>query len=64
MSLDLRERTFGKLSVARTESDVWSTLTFWLCFCECGAQLVASETDLLKGEVIACDKCCKEQKSN
>jgi len=57
MSPDLRERTFGKLTVARVASEVWATPVLWLTFCTCGTQMIVPEKDLLSGEVDVCDEC-------
>ena len=54
---DLRERTFGKLTVARADSEVWQIPVSWVCFCECKAQIVVLEAKLIHGEVISCEKC-------
>ena len=54
---DLRERTFGKLTVARADTEVWQTPVSWVCFCECGRQIVVLEAKLIHGEVTSCEQC-------
>jgi hypothetical protein len=52
--IDLRERIFGLLSVARTESEVCAEPVLWWCFCECQNTCVVEEKDLISGTVTSC----------
>ena len=54
--IDLRERQFGKIVVARVD-DEWSDIIQWVCFCKCGDLMVILEEDLMKGEITSCEKC-------
>jgi hypothetical protein len=53
-TIDLRERTFGDLTVVRRASDIWAVPVTWLAFCRCGGKIVALEEDLVKGKAVTC----------
>ncbi len=46
---------FGRLIVQRVASHR-GVMTYWLCRCDCGAELIVSNADLKKGYTVSCDK--------
>ena len=51
----LAGQRFGRLRVTCKirRSNQW----FWRCFCDCGADVMASTRDLTTGKVQSCERC-------
>jgi hypothetical protein len=52
--MDMVGRKFGKLTVIREAESKLYKDGGWLCKCDCGKEIIASETNLFSGEAIGC----------
>lgn len=55
----LTGRRYGNLIVIKIAERYMEKL-YWLCKCDCGAELVAVTSDLKKGKVTACRPCTRK----
>lgn len=51
---DLTGQRFGSLTVIRKHEKTWGGNVIWVCGCDCGAEKLVKNMDLLKGRVTDC----------